>query len=142
MPAKRTPQPKVKLLSGGNPQIPKADGDQPVRDYINAMPEWKHETGKALDQLVEKHVPAVRKAVRWNSPFYGVEGNGWFMSFHCFTKYIKVAFHNGTSLDPQPPVESKHGQVRYAHITEDGFDPKQFAAWIKQAAKLPGEDLF
>ena len=108
---------KPKLLSGGNPQIPKADGDAPVQAYIEAMPGWKREVGRYLDALVERSVPGVRKAVRWNSPFYGIEGRGWFLSFHCFTKYIKVTFLNGSSLRPVPPVASRYEHVRYFHHT-------------------------
>lgn len=133
----------VKLLSGGNPQIPKGDGDEPVQAYIAAMPEWKHAVGVSLDALIVETVPDVRKAVRWNSPFYGMEGRGWFVSFHCFTKYIKVTFLNGASLDPPPPVPSKQEAVRYFHVPEDGqFDQELFTTWIAQAAQLPGEELF
>jgi len=146
MPRKPRPQPDdapLKLLSGGNPQIAKADGEAPVRAYINAMPGWKHDIGIALDKLVEANAPGVRKAVRWNTPFYGLPDRGWFLSFHCFTKYVKVAFHNGASLDPPPPVASKHPDMRYLHLGEDEpIDKKQLAAWIKQAAALPGDDLF
>lgn len=131
------------LLSGGNPQIAKADGDEPVQAYIAAMPEWKSEVGRQLDSIITKSVEDVRKAVRWNSPFYGVEGMGWFVSFHCFTKYIKVTFLNGNSLSPPPPVDSKHSEVRYLHIYEDeGLDEAQFADWVTQASSLPGENLF
>ena len=134
---------KPKLLSGGNPQIPKGDGDEPVQAYIDAMAGWKHDIGRELDALIERTVPKVRKAVRWNSPFYGVEGKGWFLSYHCFAKYIKVAFHRGSSLKPEPPEKSKHEHVRYVHITEDeGLDGKQMKDWIRQAAKIPGEALF
>jgi hypothetical protein len=134
---------KPKLLSGGNPQIPKGDGDAPVQACIDAMPGWKRDVGRRLDALVEQTVPNVRKAVRWNSPFYGVEGKGWFLSFHCFTKYVKVAFLNGASLRPLPPVESKHQTVRYVHIHEDDqIDEALVANWIRQAAELPGENLF
>lgn len=134
---------KPELLSGGNPQIPKADGDAPVQAYIAAMPGWKEDAGRHLDRLIVRVVPKVRKAVRWNSPFYGIEGQGWFLSYHCFTKYIKVTFHNGASLRPPPPVESKHGDVRYFHIHEDDeLDEKLMADWIKQASQLPGEELF
>ena len=133
---------KPKLLAGGNPQIPKADGDPPVQAYIDAMPEWKHNVGRRLDDLIVATVPDVKKAVRWNSPFYGIEDNGWFLSFHCFTNYIKVTFLNGGSLDPLPPVESKHEAVRYVHIGDDGFDEDQFVRWVEQAAALPGEHLF
>lgn len=134
---------KPKLLAGGNPQIPKADGDAPVQAYIEAMPGWKHDVGRRLDALIERTVPEVRKAVRWNSPFYGVEGRGWFLSYHCFTKYVKVTFHRGASLRPLPPVDSKHEHVRYFHVHEDDeFDEELLADWIEQAAELPGEELF
>lgn len=134
---------KPKLLSGGNPQIPKGDGDEPVQAYIEAMPEWKHDVGRKLDDLIERTVPHVRKAVRWNSPFYGIEGNGWFLSYHCFTKYVKVTFHRGSALDPLPPVESKHPDVRYFHIHEgDDLEETPLAQWIKQASEIPGDDLF
>lgn len=134
---------KPVLLSGGNPQIPKADGDAPVQDYIAAMPGWKHHAGKRLDQLIEQTVPEVRKAVRWNSPFYGIEGNGWFLSYHCFNKYIKVTFLRGTQLDPMPPVESRDPNTRYFHIYEDqDHDEAQLADWIRQAAEIPGDPLF
>ena len=127
------------LLSGGNPQIAKADGDAPVQAYIAAMPSWKGEVGRRLDSIVVRTIPDVRKAVRWNSPFYGMEGQGWFLNFHCFAKYVKVAFFNGTSLEPLPPGESKDENVRYLSIYEDGqFDERQFAAWVKQASQLPG----
>ena len=131
---------KPKLLSGGNPQIPKGDGDEPVQAYIEAMPGWKRDVGRRLDDLIERTVPGVRKAVRWNSPFYGVEGQGFFLSYHCFTKYIKVTFFDGASLSPPPPVESKHEGVRYLHIYEDDdeFDEELVASWIGQAAQLPG----
>jgi hypothetical protein len=131
------------LLAGGNPQIPKADGDAPVQDYIAAMPGWKREVGRRLDAIITRTLPGVRKAVRWNSPFYGIEGRGWFLSFHCITRYIKVTFWRGTSLHPAPPVASKHPAVRYLHVFEHGeFDEAQFAAWVQQAGALPGEPLF
>ncbi len=134
---------EVVLLSGGNPQIAKGDGDEPVQAYINAMPDWKSEQGRFLDGLIAANVPEVRKAVRWNSPFYGIEGMGWFVSFHCFTKYIKVTFLNGGSLLPPPPVDSKYPDVKYLHIYEDaGLDEAQFVDWVVQASKVPGEDLF
>jgi hypothetical protein len=127
------------LLSGGNPQIAKADGDAPVQAYIAAMPGWKSDVGRRLDAIIVRAVPDVRKAVRWNSPFFGVEGQGWFLNFHCFTKYVKVAFFNGASLDPLPPGESKDENVRYLDIYEDDqFDEEQFVAWVKQACRLPG----
>jgi hypothetical protein len=127
------------LLSGGNPQIAKADGDAPVQAYIAAMPGWKSDVGRRLDSIIVRTVPDVRKAVRWNSPFYGMEGQGWFLNFHCFAKYVKVAFFNGTSLEPLPPGESKDENVRYLSIHEDDqLDEQQFAAWVKQASRLPG----
>jgi hypothetical protein len=130
---------KVKLLSGGNPQIAKADGDAPVQAYIAAMPGWKRELGKRLDALIVRTVPSVRKAVKWNSPFYGLEGQGFFLSFHVFTHYVKVTFFRGTSLRPVPPGESKQKEVRYLDIREDDpFDEAQMATWVKQAAAFPG----
>jgi len=130
---------RVKLLSGGNPQIAKADGDAPVQAYIAAMPGWKRDIGHRLDALITRTVPNVRKAVKWNTPFYGIDGQGWFLGFHCITKYIKVAFFRGTSLRPLPPGESKQKEVRYFHIHEDDpFDETQFAAWVKHASQLPG----
>jgi hypothetical protein len=130
---------KPKLLSGGKPQIAKADGDAPVQAYIAAMPGWKNDAGRRLDALIERTVPGVRTAVKWNSPFYGVEGQGWFLGLHCFTKYIKVAFFRGTSLRPVPPVESKGKEARYFHIYEDDqLDEELVASWIRQAAALPG----
>ena len=127
------------LLAGGNPQIAKADGDAPVQAYIAAMPGWKRDVGRRLDALIVRTVPGVRKAVKWNSPFYGVEGQGWFLNFHCFTNYVKVAFFRGTSLRPVPPGESKHEEVRYLDIREDDeLDETQLATWIRQAAGLPG----
>ncbi|MCR4268518.1 DUF1801 domain-containing protein [Nitratireductor sp. ZSWI3] len=131
--------PTPKLLSGGNPQIPKGDGEAPVAAYIAAMPGWKSGLGRRLDALIAAAVPGVQKAVRWNSPFYGVEGKGWFLSFHCFTKYVKVTFFAGASLRPPPPGTSKHPEVRYLDIREDEpFDEEQFASWVRQAAALPG----
>lgn len=133
---------KPKLLSGGNPQIPKGEGDAPVQAYIAAMPSWKRGIGERLDALVERNVPGVRKAVKWNSPFYGAEGEGWFLSFHCFTKYVKLTFFRGTSLKPVPPGASKHPEVRYFDIREDDpFDEAQLADWVRQASALPGERL-
>ena len=127
------------LLAGGNPQIAKAEGNAPVQAYIAAMPGWKRNVGRRLDALVVRTVPGVRKAVKWNSPFYGVEGQGWFLNYHCFAKYIKVAFFRGTSLSPVPPGESAHENVRYLDIREDDpLDEAQMAAWIRQAAALPG----
>jgi len=135
---------KPRLLSGGNPQIAKGYGDAPVQAYIAAMPGWKRDVGRRLDALIVRTVPAVRKAVKWNSPFYGVadESEGWFLSLHCFTKYIKVAFFRGTSLRPVPPGESKQKNVRYLDIHEgDEIDEAQFAGWVKQASELPGERM-
>ena len=130
---------KPVLLAGGNPQIAKADGDAPVQAYIAAMPGWKRDVGRRLDALIVRTVPGVRKAVKWNSPFYGVEGQGWFLSHHCFTNYVKVAFFRGTLLRPVPPGASKHKDVRYIDIHEDNeLDEAQMAAWVKQAAALPG----
>jgi hypothetical protein len=130
---------KPKLLSGGNPQIAKADGDAPVQAYIAAIPGWKREVARRLDALIVRAVPGVRKAVKWNSPFYGVEGQGWFLSLHCFAKYVKVAFFRGASLKPMPPGASKQKDVRYLDIREnDRFDEAQLAAWVKQASALPG----
>ena len=130
---------KPVLLSGGNPQIAKGDGDAPVQAYIAAMPGWKSDVGRRLDALIVRTVPGVRKAVKWNSPFYGIEGQGWFLSFHCFTKYIKVAFFRGASLRPVPPGESKHKDVRYLDIHEDDqLDQELVASWIGQASELPG----
>ena len=130
------------LLAGGNPQIAKADGDAPVQAYIAAMPGWKRDVGRRLDALIVRTVPGVRKAVKWNSPFYGVEGQGWFLGVHCFTKYVKVAFFRGTSLRPVPSGVSKSNETRYLDIHEDDqFDEAQLAAWVKQASRLPGERM-
>ena len=130
---------KPALLAGGNPQVAKADGDAPVQAYIAAMPGWKSEVGRRLDKLVLRTVPGARKAVKWNSPFYGVEGQGWFLSFHCFTKYVKVTFFRGRSLRPIPPGDSKQKEVRYLDIhADDAIDEKRLAAWIRQAASIPG----
>jgi hypothetical protein len=130
---------KPVLLSGGNPQIAKADGDAPVQAYIAAMPGWKHDVGQRLDALIAKTVPNVSKAIRWNTPFYGIHGQGWFLGFHCLTKYIKVSFFRGTSLQPVPPIESKINGTRYFHIHEgDEIDEELVASWVKQASLLPG----
>ena len=129
---------KPTLLSGGNPQIRKADGDAPVQAYIKAMPGWKRDVGRRVDAIIVRNAPNVRKAVKWNSPFYGVEGQGWFLNFHCFTKYVKVAFFRGSSLHPVPPGASKHKDVRYLDIHEHDLDEAQFATWVRQAAALPG----
>ena len=130
---------KVTLLSGGNPQIPKGEGDAPVRAYIAAMPGWKSELGRRLDALIEREVPGVRKAVKWNSPFYGAEGQGWFASFHVFTRYVKLTFFKGTSLEPLPPGGTpKSGETRWLDIHEGAWDEARLADWIRQAAAIPG----
>jgi hypothetical protein len=130
---------KPTLLAGGNPQIAKGEGDAPVQAYIAAMPGWKRDIGRRLDALIVRTVPRVRKAVKWNSPFYGLEDKGWFLSFHVFTKYVKVTFFRGNSLRPVPPGESKHEDVRYLDIREDdGFDEAQLTSWVEQASRLPG----
>jgi hypothetical protein len=137
--AVKTAPAKPTLLAGGNPQIAKGEGDAPVQAYIAAMPGWKSGVGRRLDALIVRTVPGVRKAVKWNSPFYGVEGQGWFLNFHTFTSYVKVAFFRGTSLRPVPPGASKHEEVRYLDIREDDpLDEAQVAKWIRQAAALPG----
>ncbi len=143
--ANKTPK-RPALLAGGNPQIPKACGDAPVKAYIAAMPGWKQTVGHRLDALITATVPGVRKAVKWNSPFYGIEGpegeNGWFLSFHCFTNYVKVAFFRGTSLRPMPPGQSKSKDTRYLDIHEhDPLDEAQLEEWVKQASQLPGEQM-
>lgn len=132
---------KPKLLSGGNPQIPKGEGDAPVQAYIAAMPDWKQDVGRRLDAIIVQTVPQVKKAVKWNTPFYGIEGQGWFIAFHVFTQYVKVTFFKGTSLRPVPPGESKHKEVRYLNIHKDTLDETQFTDWVKQASQLPGEIL-
>jgi hypothetical protein len=130
---------KVVLLSGGNPRIAMADGDAPVQAYIAAMPGWKRDLGKRLDALIVRNAPDLRKAVKWNSPFYGIESQGWFLSFHVFTQSVKVTFFRGTSLRPVPPGASKQKDVRYLDIHEgDELDDAQMATWVKQAAALPG----
>jgi hypothetical protein len=143
---KKTAKPaaaRPKLLSGGNPQIQKADGDAPVQAYIEAMPGWKRDVGRHLDALIVHTAPSVRKAVRWNTPFYGIEAQGWFLGFHCVTKYVKVSFLRGSALRPVPPVASKHEHARYFHIhKDDQIDDEELASWIRQASKLPGEELF
>jgi hypothetical protein len=131
-----------RLLSGGNPQIAKGDGDAPVQAYIAAMPGWKRDVGRRLDALIEGAVPGVRKAVKWNSPFYGAGDEGWFLSFHCLTRYVKVAFFKGAALHPVPPGASKQNDVRYLDIREnDPLDDAQFVDWVKQASQLPGQNL-
>lgn len=133
---------KPTLLAGGNPRIARADGDAPVQAYIAAMPGWKRDVGRRLDALIARTVPGVRKAVKWNSPLYGVEGQGWFLGIHCFTNYVKVAFFRGTSLRPVPPGGSKSKNTRYLDIYEnDQLDEAQLAAWVKQASQLPGERM-
>ena len=143
-PAKTPPKrssAKPVLLAGGNPQIAKADGNAPVQAYIAAMPGWKRDIGRRLDKLIVRTIPHVQKAVRWNSPFYGVKGSGWFLNFHCYTKFVKVAFFRGSSLKPIPPGASKHKDVRYLDIYEDGsLDEAQFVKWVRQASALPGWD--
>lgn len=140
-PPSRTRAPK--LLSGGNPQIPKGDGDGPVQAYIAAMPGWKQAVGRELDALIGQALPQVRKAVKWNSPFYGAPGaEGWFLSFHCFARYVKVAFFRGASLVPPPPETSTQAQVRYLHVHEDeALDAGRFVDWVRQASQLPGEKM-
>ncbi len=140
MPAKAA---EPKLLSGGNPQIPKGDGDAPVQAYIAAMPGWKRDVGERLDALIEAAVPGVRKAVKWNSPFYGAgdEEQGWFLSYHCFTRYVKVTFFRGARLRPVPPGASKHEDVRYLDIREGELDEDQLTDWVMQASRLPGERM-
>ena len=135
------PPPKPRLLSGGNPQIPKADGDAPVQAYIAAMPGWKSALGRRLDALIERTVPGVQKCVRWNSPFYGVSGNGWFLNVHVFTRYVKVTFFEGASLEPEPPGSGKDPEARWVDIHEGKLDEDALAEWIRQAADLPGWDL-
>ena len=130
------------LLSGGNPRIAKGEGDAPVQAYIAAMPGWKSDLGRRLDALIEKAVPGVHKAVKWNSPFYGIEGEGWFLGLHCFTKYVKVAFFRGAMLDPVPPGKSRQKDVRYLDIHEqDQLDEARFMDWVRQASRLPGERM-
>jgi hypothetical protein len=136
----RTTAPK--LLSGGNPLIPKGYGDAPVQAYIAAMPGWKRELGRRLDALIVAAAPGVKKAVKWNSPFYGLEEGAWFLSFHCFDSFVKVAFFRGASLAPLPPGASKRADVRYLDIHgADVLDEARFTSWVKQAAALPGERM-
>ena len=131
------------LLSGGNPQIPKGDGPEPVEAYLAAIPGWKQDVARHLDALIVRTVPGVRKAVRWNSPFYGVDDLGWFVSYHCFDRYMKVTFLNGGKLDPLPPVDSKDPDSRYAHIHQDEeIDDALFEAWMRQASSIPGWNGF
>ena len=138
----KTENGEVRLLSGGNPQIAKADGDAPVQAYIAAMPEWKSDVGRRLDDLIVRTVPNVRKAVRWNSPWYGIEGMGWFASYHVFTRYVKVTFLNGASLSPEPPGSGKDPDARWVDIYEDELDEAQMEEWVRQSAAIPGWDGF
>jgi len=136
---KRKAARKPVMLTGGNPQIAKGDGEAPVRAYIAAIPGWKRDVARTVDAIVSRTVPRVNKAVKWNSPFYGVDGKGWFLSFHMFTKYVKVTFFNGASLMPLPPGESKHKDVRHLDIREDdAIDERQLTSWIKQSSTMPG----
>ncbi len=138
----RTRDTEPVLLSGGNPQIPKGEGDGPVQDYIAAMPGWKRAVGERLDRLIVQTVPDVHKAVKWNQPFYGIKGDGWFLSFRCYTNYVQVQFLKGTSLRPMPPKPSKHAEVRYLDIREnEDVDQEQLRSWIQQARSLPGEKM-
>lgn len=135
-------QDKPKLLSGGNPQIPKGYGDAPVQAYVQAVPGWKQAVCRSLDEIVTRAVPDVQKAVKWNTPLYGTAKDSWFMSYHCFARYVKVGFFQGAEMDPVPPVKSKVGAVRYVHIHEDDtLDEDLFASWTKQASQLPGEKM-
>lgn len=150
-PAKKSPATKrpplkpnaqgVVLLSGGNPQIPMGYGDEPVQAYIAAVPGWKQDLVRRIDELIVRTVPNVYKAVKWNSPFYGIEDEGWFLNVHCFDKYVKVTFFRGTSLDPVPPGASKTPETRYYDVREDALDEAQFVDWVTQASRLPGEKL-
>lgn len=154
MPAKKAPPKKAaarkpaakksgapRLLSGGNPQIAKGHGEEPVQAWIAAAPDWKGDLTARIDAIITRIVPNVRKAVKWNSPLYGMEENHWFLGLHCMTKYVKVAFFKGAHLNPLPPNTSKQKEVRYLDIREGEFDEKQFAAWVKQASKIPGEKM-
>ncbi|MET4573817.1 hypothetical protein ABIA68_002675 [Stenotrophomonas rhizophila] len=142
---KAVPDPSIgtpRLLAGGNPQIPKGEGDAPVQAWIAAIPDWKREAARQLDALVVAAVPGVRKAVKWNSPLYAAGDDGWFLSMHCYARYIKVAFFRGKALDPVPPEASKSQDTRYLHVVEDvPLDAKQFTRWVKQASRLPGERM-
>ena len=138
MAAKKPTRKKPVLLSGGNPQIAKAEGNAPVQAYIKAIPGWKRDVARRVDAVISRAVPGVRKAVKWNSPFYGLEGQGWFASFHVFTSYVKVAFFKGAALDPVPPGASKSKDTRYCDIHEGELDEAQLARWVKQASRLPG----
>lgn len=143
MATRKPKQTTPKLLSGGNPQIAKADGDAPVQAYIAAMPGWKRDVGRHVDALVDRAAPGARRAVRWNSPFWGMPDRGWFLSIHCLTKYVKLTWLNGASLDPEPPLAGKDPHARFLHVFEgDAMDDEQLERWIRQAARLPGEELF
>lgn len=136
------PPEKIVLLSGGNPQIPKGYGEAPVQAYIAAMPGWKSDAGQRIDEIIVETIPGVLKAVKWNSPLYGVEEKSFFLSYHCMTKYVKLAFFRGTSLVPVPPQTSKHERMRYFHIHEgDQIDEARLADWVRQASQLPGERM-
>jgi hypothetical protein len=144
MAEKETAKPKadgVVLLSGDNPQIAKGFGDEPVAAYIAAVPGWKQEVARAIDAAIVRTVPGVKKAVKWNTPLYGLDEETWFTSMHCFKSYVRVTFFKGTELDPMPPKTSKVAGVRYYDVTEAGLDEKQFAAWLEQAVLLPGEKM-
>ena len=138
MATKKAATKKPVLLSGGNPQIPKGDGDAPVQAYLDAMPDWRQDIGRRVDALIVKNIPKVQKAVRWNSPFYGLDGQGWIVSFHTFSKYVKVTFFAGSALKPVPPGGGKDPNVRWVDVHNDDLDEAQMAKWLKQAAKLPG----
>ena len=131
----------VVLLSGGNPQIPKGEGDAPVQAYLDAVPGWKNAVCRGIDAVIVEVVPDVHKAIKWNSPFYGVAGEGWFLSFHCFDRYVKVTFFRGTSLDPVPPGASKTPETRYYDVHEGELDAELLARWVAQARALPLEQL-
>ncbi len=133
---------KPVLLSGGNPQIPKSEGDAPIQTYIDAIPGWKRQTTRRIDEIIVENVPGVLKAVRWNSPFYGIEGQGWFVSYHMFSRYIKVTFLNGATLDPEPPGSGKDPDSRWIDIHEDELDEEQLAEWVRQSAVVPGWNGF
>lgn len=140
--ASQAPASAPRLLAGGNPQIPKGEGDAPVQAWIAAIPDWKRDAARQLDALIVAAVPGVRKAVKWNSPLYAAGDDGWFLSMHCYARYIKVAFFRGQSLDPVPPEPSKSRDTRYLHVVEDvPLDVKQFTRWVKQASRLPGERM-
>jgi hypothetical protein len=141
-PAKKRASPRPKLLSGGNPQIPKGYGNAPVRAYLAALPGWKRDVARRLDALIVRAVPGVQKAVKWNSPLYGMKGDGWFVGMHAYTNYMKVTFFRGRSLRPLPPGESKMAEVRYLDLRDaDQLDEAQFTAWVQQASRLPGERM-